>query len=379
MSFPPIIIFILILSFLVFVHELGHFLSARFFGIFVEEFGLGVPPRAWGKRIGKTIYSINWLPFGGFVKIRGEDFEGYNLKDKSNFINKKPWQKSVVLIAGIVMNTILGMLLFYVSLGMNGWRSSPILLIDDYKFPYGTTVNLPNVVTFVSADAAADKAGIEFADRIVEIRYEDQSIVPASADDIRTFLADKEGRKVTVLIQNINTEEISEKTVVPEYSQEIDAPALGVGLGQAVLLQYTGVNQAFAGVLHSGNVMGYSFTALKNLVKEAFETKDVTAVSQGVAGPVGIFGAVKAVIEGGGDKVLIALLDLTAILSLSLAVMNLLPIPALDGGRLVFVLAEWATGKRPSPRLEAKAHQVGYALLLFLLAVITLKDILQLF
>src|SRR3990167_9173585 len=111
--FAPLLLFLLILSVLVFIHELGHFLSARYFGIDVEEFGLGIPPRAWGKKIGKTLYSLNWLPIGGFVKIKGEDFDDFDPKDKTNFLSKKPWQQGVVLIAGVVMNFILAVFIFY--------------------------------------------------------------------------------------------------------------------------------------------------------------------------------------------------------------------------------------------------------------------------
>ncbi len=135
----------------------------------------------------------------------------------------------------------------------------------------------------------------------------------------------------------------------------------------------------FAGALHSINVMDYSFYALKTMIVDAFKTKDVSGLSQGVAGPIGIFGAVKSVVQYGGVKTGMILLDLTALLSLSLGIMNLLPIPALDGGRLLFVVVEWISGKKPSQRLEDTAHRIGYAFLLSLLLLITLKDIIQLF
>lgn len=125
---PSIVIFLFILSFLVFIHELGHFLSARKFGVKVDEFGLGIPPRAWGKKVGETIYSLNWLPIGGFVKIRGEDLEDYDPKDPENFMNKKPWQRSVILLAGIFMNFVFAVIVFYFLLASNGWKSSPLVI-----------------------------------------------------------------------------------------------------------------------------------------------------------------------------------------------------------------------------------------------------------
>ena len=143
---PAIVIFIIILSILVFIHELGHFISARKFGIKVDEFGIGIPPRAWGKKIGNTLYSINWLPLGGFVKIRGDDFDEYNAKDKNNFMNKKPWQQAVVLCAGVFMNAVLAVIIFQVILSFQGFRSSPVMLLGDFQFPFGSEVKIQNII-----------------------------------------------------------------------------------------------------------------------------------------------------------------------------------------------------------------------------------------
>ena len=375
-----IILFILILSFLIFIHELGHFLTARKFGVDVEEFGIGIPPRAWGKKFGRTLYSLNWLPLGGFVKIKGEDFDNYDPKDKTNFINKKPWQKSAVLLAGIFMNAMFGIFLFYVVLASNGWKSNPILLLEDYQFRFGETVQMPNVVTFIEDDSPASRAGIQFADRIIKLEYADEVMEPQNVADVRNFMSDKIDSEVTVVTQNLNTEVINVYKLTPEFSEEIQGPALGVGLGTAVYISYEKpLSKLFSGFSHAYNVMEYSFVALKGLVSQSIREKDLSGVSQGVAGPIGIFGAVKAVMDAGGPNVITTMLDLIALLSISLAVMNLLPIPALDGGRLVFVMAEWITGKRPSPKLEARAHQIGFICLLFFLLVVTLKDIFQLF
>lgn len=377
---PPIIIFLLILSFLVFIHELGHFLTARKAGVGVEEFGIGIPPRAYGKKIGKTIYSINWLPFGGFVKINGEDFEHYDPKDNTSFINKKPWQKALILSAGIIMNTLLAFVIFTFVLSMNGFRSSPILLMGEYQFPYGTTEPVQNVITFLTENGPAQKAGIEFADQIISLQYQEELVYPANVDEVRAFMKDKDGKSVVVSTQNINTLEKNTYEVMPVMSQELQIPTLGVALTEGVRLAYTTPSQkAFSGILHSANIMDYSFFALGGMVKRAFHDKNVGELSQGVSGPIGIFGAVKTILQTGGNRVVYTLLDLTAMLSLSLAVMNILPIPALDGGRLTFVLAEWITGKRPSQKLEAKAHQIGFMLLLALLVLITVKDIFALF
>lgn len=376
-----IIIFVLILSFLVFVHELGHFSTAKWFKVKVEEFGMGLPPKIWGKKYKGTEYSINALPLGGFVKIKGEDFEDYDPEDKHNFINKKPWQKSIILLAGIFMNLLIATLLFYIVLASNNFQSSPMLLLGDYHFKFGEEVKLSNVVTFIENDSPAYKAGVQFGDRIISVKYKDEEIRPNNVDELRSFLADKQGDSILLETININNQKESEYSLQPYYFEEIKQPALGVALSDAVTVKYNRpLDTAFAGFLHAGNMIDYSYFALGSLIRESVKSNDITPVSQGVSGPIGIFSAVQSILSSdtSGNKLLV-MLDLTAILSLSLGVMNLLPIPALDGGRFMFVLYEWITKKKPSRTIEAKVHQIGYLALMALLIVITIKDIVNIF
>lgn len=376
---PPIILFFLILSILVFVHELGHFIAARKNGVDVEEFGLGIPPRAISKKIGKTLYSLNWLPIGGFVKIRGEDYSNYDPNDKTNFINKTPFQKSVILLAGVTMNFALAVFLFYLILGYQGFKSSPILMMSDYKFPYGESENLPAVVTFIEENSPAFESKIQFADRIVTASDGITVAFINSVDDLKNYLVDKEGTRVTLNTVNINSNEPNSYIVTPEYREQVGQPGIGVGLGEAIRINYQNpLQKTFAGFLHAGNIIGYSYSMMKDLFAQSFAEKTLAPVSAGFSGPVGIFGAVKSILDYGGNRVFITILDLSAILSLSLGVMNLLPIPALDGGRWIFVLFEWITSKRVSRRFEEKAHQVGFAFLIGLLLLITAKDLFNL-
>lgn len=375
---PSIIIFFLILSFLVFIHELGHFLSARKFGIKVDEFGIGIPPRAWGKKIGETLYSLNWLPIGGFVKIRGEDFEDYDPKDPENFINKKPWQKSVVLLAGIFMNFVFAVIVFYFLLASNGWKSSPLLVLADYNFPFGDRVELNNIVMGLAPDSSAEKAGVDYGDQILKLSTADTSIEPKTTEELINFVADKENQEIEVVTKNINTNETDVYQVVPTYNEELERSVLGVQLGEVVQITYlTPAQKLFSGFTHSVNIMGYSFKVMGSLISTSVETKDIAPVAQGVSGPVGIYGAVNSIAQVGGNQMFKAILDLMALLSLSLAIMNLLPFPALDGGRWVFVLYQWFTGKLPSQKIEARAHQIGFAVLLIFIVIVTFKDIFQ--
>ena len=372
----PLLVFLGILSFLVFIHELGHFWTAKKFGIGVEEFGMGLPPRAWGKKIGDTIYSLNWLPLGGFVKIKGEDLDGYDSNDSTNFMNKHPWKRSVVLVAGVTMNLIFAVTVFYVILGLNGWKSFPLLLLNDYEFKHGEVKTVPNIVTYLEDGSPAMKADIQFGDMIYAMEFEGQVAAINNVDDIRNFLVDKADKEIIVRTKNINTEKDAEYRITPAYYEEIKQPGLGVSMSDGIYLDYSN-SPLLAGFQHSKNIMGYTFSVMGDLISTSVEEKSIEPVSQGVSGPIGIFGAVQSVIEADTNKTIYTLLDLSALLSLSLAIMNLLPIPALDGGRLVFVVFEWLTGIRASSKIEARAHQVGFAMLILLLVAITFKDVFQ--
>ncbi len=372
------LLFVLILSVLVFIHELGHFSAAKKFGIKVDEFGMGIPPRAWGKQIGETLYSLNWLPLGGFVKIRGEDMDEYDPNDQRNFMNKPAWQRAIVLFAGVFMNFILAFVLFCFVLGMNGWKSAPLMSLTDYDFRFGQKVNIPNVVTGIEKNSPAESAGITAGNAIVSISFEGKEINPQNISDLKSFIADKNGKALQIKTINLINDETNVYEVTPVFNEEINQPALGVSLSNAMYLDYS-ASPLFAGVEHSYNVMGYSFSILKELIGISVKEKTLEPVSQGVSGPVGIFGAVKSVLDVGGPKVVFTILDLTALLSLSLAVMNLLPIPALDGGRLFFIAIEVITRHKPSAKLENMAHQIGFMVLIGILILVTFKDIWQLF
>ena len=372
-----IIVFLGILTFLVFIHELGHFTTAKKFGIKVEEFGIGLPPRAWGKKIGETIYSINWLPLGGFVQIKGEDLDQkVDPKDKTNFANKKPWQRTVGLLAGMCMNLVFAIAAFYISLGLNNWQSSPMISFGGFHFRFGETVNLPNVIMSIQKGSAAEKSGIKLGDRIINLEYQNQIIEPTDVSQVKAFLADKEGKEITINTVNMVNGDEYKRTFIPEYNEELKQPALGVSLDSAMQLSYvTPVQRAFAGFFHVANLTEYNLSILKRLTGTAIEEKTVEPIAQSVSGPIGIFDVVKTILNTQSQSPVLALLDIAAIISLSLAIMNLLPIPALDGGRVAFVIVEWIIGRRVAASWEAKAHQYGFMFLIGLIILITFKDV----
>ncbi|MBU1085065.1 M50 family metallopeptidase, partial [Patescibacteria group bacterium] len=315
-----IISFIIILSILVLVHELGHFFVAKKFGIKIEEFGFGYPPRIWGKKIGETIYSLNWLPFGGFVRMLGEDSSGQvnNKKDlKRAFFNQTKKVRIVVLMAGVVMNFLLGVVLFGVIYTKIGIPEQV-----DYL-----------VVTNVVEGSPAYKAGLKINDKIVNVGSMSEFINSVSAhggEDYELELLD--GRKLVVVPR------IKEETPEGQGS-------LGVAITNVDMVMYPYWQRPFRGML----------TGLKEAIawgKDIFESLSLMIVKlfkgdvpQDVAGVVGIYQISKNVSSQG----LIAVLQFMAILSINLSILNLLPIPALDGGRLLFIAIEAVIKKRIKP------------------------------
>ncbi|NCT55297.1 hypothetical protein GW755_00465 [bacterium] len=393
-----IIIFFLILSGLILIHEFGHFFVAKKSGVKVHEFGLGLPPKIFGKKYGDTEYTLNWLPIGGFVRIEGEDPSEKVVDPKHSFQNKSPKTRLFILLAGILMNTFLAVFLFFTYFLANNFTSSPIVKITDFNFVGAKVLNVETVVSQVKNDALKDK--IEPGDVVYNVLDGDRSLTGLKLSDLnkqpKNVIAqnlsgirltdfqdfvDKSEGELTVNLYNVQTGKFKDIVTTPTYNEEVGRKLLGVYLGSLVYLDYNQniFTKASSGFLQSYNVMGYSLKAFSEIISYSFKTRDASVVSSGVSGPVGIFSIIQSVLKSGSISVVWTLIDLTAVLSLSLAFMNLLPIPALDGGRAVFVLVESITKKPVNPVIEGQIHKFGMVFLLLLLALITLKDVINLF
>jgi len=371
-----LIIFLIILSVLVLVHEFGHFIVAKKLGIRVEEFGLGIPPRLFGKKVGETLYSLNLLPFGGFVKVTGEDStEGIDtVADPRSFASKTPGQRAMVLAAGVFMNMILAVVVFYVVLFFSNFHTQYIPAIFDYKFKFGTEHTVGTVVGAVMDGSAAAKSGILVGDAVLDI----DGVVVSDVKDLRAALVGKLGQEVAVRLRNVRTDTEGAVRVVKitPQSDKDGHVILGVYLTKAVSIDYSQPRQkVFAGFLHAYNVLDFSVSSLGKIISMSFKERSMDAVSQSVSGPVGIYELVGGLIKYGGSRVVLSLLDFIGIMSVSLAFINILPLPALDGGRILFVGIEKLLGKPLSPRFEATLHRIGFILLLGLLVLVTIKDI----
>jgi regulator of sigma E protease len=387
-----IIVFLLILSVLVFIHEAGHFFVAKKVGIKVEEFGFGFPPRIWGKKVGETIYSINWLPIGGFVKLYGEDEAGagkielgakkqeINREDQGRaFFAKSAWQRALVILAGVIMNTILAAVIFYIFLGISGFKTE-LPLLSDYKFFGVTQTNIQQVIiSEVINNSPAQKQGLKAPIEIVSVNgqkiYNSQQFI--------NIVNKNKGREIEIDWNNLQAQEIHKTKVTPRLNPPPHEGALGVGLYSlsSALLDYkTPAQKIFSGIVHPINLMSYNLNVMAQLVKISLEKKTVEPLSSGLSGPVGIASVTGSILEirDMKEKVL-GLLNLAGLLSISLAFFNVLPIPALDGGRLFFILIEAFTGKKINPRIEGAIHTIGMIVLLALMVLITFKDIGKLF
>ena len=356
-----ILVFLLILTVLVLIHELGHFFVAKKFGIKVDEFGFGLPPRAIGRKIGETIYSINWLPIGGFVKLYGEDSAGggkikikdqiSNIKNKSRAFYARPaWQKFLVVVAGVFMNFILAVAILSFLFGAVG-------------------VAVPGkdiVINQVVKNSPADIAGIKKGDIISFVNNVRISNTQQLVSETRKHL----GGKISVIIRSGS----QTKTIIvaPRKTYPKDQGPLGVAISQSFeVKKYPWYQAPVVGTLEAFKLSGLIVTGLGTLV---YQLVTSGIVPKDVAGPVGIAQLTGRFVEIGP----FAVLSFAALLSLNLAILNVLPIPALDGGRLFFILVAAVTRKKVNQRFESLAHAIGMAILLALIALVTLHDLTRL-
>ncbi len=337
-----VILIILGLSVLVLIHEAGHFFAAKSFGVLVEEFGFGLPPRAWGKRIGETIYSFNWLPFGGFVKLYGERHsqEDLNLDISKSFSHQSVWKRALVIGAGVAMNFFLGWLLI-----------SAVYMV-------GIPQTL--LITEVQKGGLAESAGIQAGDQLLDFRF---------VSELTGFLDANKGVAVNLNIQR--GDEKFSVSVTPRVEVPEGEGNLGIFLVESGLPKQGFSQSVWEGLKTSVKTMGLIFVGLADLIVGIFT--DISVLERFV-GPVGIVNVAIQTTQLGA----VHFAQLVALISLNLAVFNIIPIPALDGGRLFFLAIEKMKGGPINYKAEMAINGVGFLLLLFLIIAITVKDILSL-
>ena len=344
-----IIAFIAVLSILVLVHELGHFFAAKRAGVWVEEFGFGIPPRVFGKRFGDTIYSLNLLPFGGFVKLHGETTEDTVTDTSKAFLNKNKRVRAVIILAGVVMNFILAITAFSLV----------------YSFT-GIPKETENVkVVEIREDSPAASSGLTIDDIVRKI---DGVEITSNAVLIQTVDANKR-KEITLDVQR--GDKIFETKVIPRENPPEGEGALGVLISTTEIYfppiwqrPFIGIYYGFKeSIFWSGIVIGGFIKLFRDLFGGV--------VPKDIAGPVGIFALTSEAAKFG----ILPLINFIGILSVNLAILNVIPFPALDGGRLLFVVIESFFGKRIVPKVEATIHTVGMIILILLILAITASDI----
>lgn len=342
-----ILLFIAVLSVLVVAHEWGHFIVARMCGVHVEEFGLGFPPRAKGWKRKGMIYSLNWLPLGGFVRLKGEQGEEEN--DTDSFAAKPVWQRLLVLSAGVGMNLILAVFFFTVGF-MIGMPS----VVDVPQENSGRAVIH---IVHVLPGSSAEKNDMRLGDAVVTVNNQSFDSIAAMQD----YIHDRGGQTLDVVVER--GEKQLTKEVIPTVQEQGGKPILGVGLAQTQIISLPIHKAFFLAVKTTAILVVGIFGMLWEAVSRfAFD---------GFVGPVGIATYTSAAAKMG----ITYLLSLMAQLSISLAVINVLPIPALDGGRVLFALIEKVRGKKLRPALENAIHLVGFLTLIILLLAVTVRDI----
>jgi len=351
-----IIIFIIVLAILILVHEFGHFIIAKRAGLVVEEFGFGFPPRIFSFKKGDTIYSINLLPLGGFVKILGED--GKEGQSSKSFASKKPGVKSLITVAGPLMNFLLATTLLII-----GYNIGLPTAIDETNAAQARDIGIQIIA--ISPSSPAEKAGLILGDQIVKFDAMELKEISSLQEYIK-----KEADKTIRLTVN-RSGELKELDVLARKEPPKGEGAMGVVLAKVGIVSYPWYESIWRGIKSAFVVTWEIIRGLVGLLKNLlFAGK----IPKEISGPVGI----AVLTRQATDLGIIYLLQLIAIISLNLAVLNLMPFPALDGGRIVFFGIEKLKGSRVSPKIENAVNAAGFVLLIAIVLLITYRDILRL-
>lgn len=367
-------LFILVL--LVVLHELGHAISARRNGVVVEEFGIGFPPRGWARKLKNgVLFTLNWLPLGGYVKLQGEHDAATN---KGDYGAASFWVKTKILLAGVFINWLTAVLIF-TGLALVGL---PKVIDNQFTVQSDTTeVRKPVTIVRVGDDTPASEAGLKSGDQV--IRFAGQQL--DEPKDLTALTKQFKGQSVEVIYSRGGSESIARLTLRGEntnnqgylgvsadqrttYRSTWSAPLVGIALtGQLTSVTLQGIGDMLAkfgtGLVEKINPSGE--------VREKADEK-LAEVGSGVAGPLAILGILFPSAQEAGFT---SLLFMTALISLALAIMNILPIPALDGGRW-FVMALFRVMKKPlSKELEEKIHGTGFIVLMALFVLVTIADV----
>ncbi len=352
------LIFLIVLAVLIFVHELGHFLFAKACGIRVDAFAIGFGPKIFSKKVGEVVYSLNLIPFGGYVKIFGEnpDDESINGEDKArSFVHKPKLQQISVLFAGILFNLIFAWILATVAFTFGVATSA-----DSYPEYRDRMTDSSITITFVNAGSPAQKSGLKAGD----------VLLVKSVEDTQKLINESAGKEVT--LKYIRSGVKSETKVIAEKGIVENKYAIGISMENVSILRLP-IHLAFVeGFKFTNNMITATIFGIYDLFAGMFNGQSKLS---SVTGPIGIAGLV-------GDAAKLGftyLLMFTAVISINLGILNAVPFPALDGGRILFVIIEAIIRRPIKPVIANTINAIGFGLLILLMVVVTYKDIVKLF
>jgi regulator of sigma E protease len=349
-----IVIFVLALSVLVLVHELGHFFAAKITGVRVDEFGLGLPPRIVGKKKWGTIWSLNWLPIGGFCKLFGEDIneKGATI-NKDSFVSKNPWQKMMIVLGGVMMNLVMAVVIFaivYTILGVPK-ETERVKIIG------------------VAKGSPAEVAGLKENDWIKNIN----GVEITKGNELTTEVEKNKGKVIELSIDREG--KIQDLSVQVREAAPEGEGLMGVVISNTEMEKikwyefYKGIGAGFKEAYFWGKIIG---EGVYKMVAGLFSGQ----VPKDVSGPIGMYEATSSIRMNQG---FLAMVHFFGVVSVNLAVVNILPFPALDGGRIIFVLYELMFKKRANEKFEALVNNLGMMILLGLILLVTIGDVRRIF
>jgi len=377
MIITTIILFLLILGVIVFFHELGHFVMAKLYNVKVEEFALGFPPKIFGVKKGETEYRLNWVPLGGYCKIVGED--GEEKENPRSFGSRSIFQRFQIISAGVLMNFFLAFVIFsfifmigfpqditgkdlsIIKAGENSSQASVIINEENAKSVKDIKIQISEIVE----DSPADKAEMKIGDTVVQVDNKKIN----SIEDLQNYTQENLGKPMMLSITR--GKESFTKEIIPRENYPEDEGAMGVSLAQTAVVSYSFLEAIKQGFEYTVHLTIFIIMAFAGIIWGLITTGKTVAE---VSGPVGI----AIMTQQAAAMGFLTVLNFTALISVNLAIINALPLPALDGGRMVFLLIEKIKGSPLNQQWEAKANNAGFMLLMALMLIVTFKDVAKL-
>ncbi len=376
-----ILIFIVVIAVLVFVHELGHFTAAKWLGVHVKEFAIGFGKSLWSRKFGKTTYKVNLIPLGGYVSLEGEEHtqKATTEKDPQSFQTKPFWAKAIILLAGIFMNIVLAILLMTIYLPLNNYQTQLTYIDLRSEFKFIGAEERKTIAVFVNdvIEGSAADGLLQSGD----VLYQVDGAPINGQDEFLAYLSEKNGQEITVDYYKVDLETgqilSTEETTIrlADVEEGNDKPILGVSFGTQTIAYYLEYPKNILSALpHTLNVFNYQLAVLGDSLSRSVEERDVNIIGD----QVGSVAAVGAVIDQQvNNSEFDEIINIAALVSLSLAFFNILPLPILDGGQLFIYGIEAVTRRRLPEGFISILNQVTFVLLILLSVVLIFRDFIR--